>query len=44
MRRFVCRRYGHIAQLAKRVLAGANSVEGVKAELFQVCSRAVLRC
>lgn len=29
-------RYGHIATLAKKVLAGANSVEGVTAELYQV--------
>ncbi|KAL6778715.1 FAP191B [Auxenochlorella protothecoides x Auxenochlorella symbiontica] len=28
--------YGHIATLAKKVLEGANSVPGVKADLFQV--------
>ena len=30
------RRYGHIAQLARKVLEGANSVEGVTAELYRV--------
>ena len=29
-------RYGHIAKLAKRVFAGASSVEGVTTELFRV--------
>lgn len=29
--------YGHVAQLAKQELDGANSVEGVEATLLRVC-------
>lgn len=29
--------YGHVETLAREILRGANSVEGVEAKLWQVC-------
>lgn len=30
--------YGHVGKLAEEIHKGANSVEGVEATLYQVCS------
>lgn len=29
--------YGHVERLAKEILKGVNSVEGVEGKLWQVC-------